>query len=105
MPRKNERFRNLRYASAYPCCGQSRFEPVRRTALDGKVWWCAYDNRRSVFVQGLRRTTRRALVLDLLMAFQHDRLTFEADNNAFGIAWLKGLTSIDQALRDVRANN
>lgn len=22
----------------------TRFEPRKRTALDGKVWWCIYDN-------------------------------------------------------------
>lgn len=102
MPRKNERFRNLRYASAYPCCGQSRFEPLRRRALDGKLWWCAYDNRMGNFIRGMRRPTRREIVLDLFMAFRNKRLTFEADNNAFGIAWLNGLTSLDQAMRDVQ---
>lgn len=102
MPRKSSDERSLRYASAYPCCGQSRFEPLRRRALDGKLWWCAYDNRMGSFVRGMRRPTRRAIVLDLFLAFRNKRLTFEADNNTFGMAWLKGLTPIDQALRDVR---
>ena len=102
MACKNSDERSLRYASAYPCCGQSRFEPLRRRALDGKLWWCAYDNRMGNFVRGMRRPTRRAIVLDLFLAFRNKRLTFEADNNKLGMAWLKGLTSLDQALRDVR---
>lgn len=26
--------------------GQLRFVPMKRTALDGKEWWCVYDNER-----------------------------------------------------------
>ena len=36
------------YRSEYPCCGQSMFEPVKRGALDGKVWWSVYDNKENV---------------------------------------------------------
>ena len=25
----------------------NRFAPKKRTALDGKVWWCVYDMQRS----------------------------------------------------------
>lgn len=24
-----------------------RFEPKKRTAVDGRVWWCVYDNERN----------------------------------------------------------
>lgn len=27
----------------------NRFEPRKRTALDGKVWWCVYDNQNNCY--------------------------------------------------------
>ena len=40
-----------------------RFEPRKRTALDGRVWWCVFDNERnawSTFLCHGRYKTRKA---------------------------------------------
>ena len=39
-----------------PCMrfGQSRFGPVKRTALDGKAWWCMYDYHDNAYVTWYR---------------------------------------------------
>ena len=40
-----------------------RFEARKRTALDGRVWWCVYDNERhawSTFLCHGRYKTRKA---------------------------------------------
>lgn len=28
---------------------EKRFIPVRRAALDGRLWWCVFDNKRGAF--------------------------------------------------------
>ena len=68
-----------KYNSSYPCCGQSRFEPLKRTALDGKVWWCIFDHRMADWVRGERYKTRRAVVNALTLDFYHRRRPFEPD--------------------------
>lgn len=87
-----------KYRSEYPCCGQSRFEPVKRGALDGKVWWCVYDNKEKMWRPGHRHRTRRDAVLSLLMNFRHERMPFEPDDERKGLKWLKSLTSLEQAM-------
>lgn len=79
----------------YPCCGQSRFEPRKRTALDGKVWWCIYDNGRhysseeSNWTPGWRCKTRKNCVLLICQEMVHGRLPFEPDDDRHDIEWLK----------------
>lgn len=51
-----------------------RFEPRKRTALDGRVWWCVYDNERhawSAFLCHGRYRTRKAALyaIDKSLAF------------------------------------
>lgn len=78
----------------YPCCGQSRFEPHKREALDGKVWWCTYDNGRyssegSNWIPGWRCKTRKNCVLHIWQEMVHGRLPFEPDDDRHDIEWLK----------------
>ena len=86
-----------RYRSDYPCCGQSRFEPVKRTAIDGRVWWCAWDHKKGRYIYG-KHKTRKDCVLSLYMNFRHERLPFEPDDKRKGLKWLKSLTSLEQAM-------
>ena len=30
-----------------PCAGQRRYVAAKRTALDGKVWWCIFDHKKN----------------------------------------------------------
>ena len=80
----------------YPCCGQSRFGPVRRTALDGKVWWRIYDHAIPVdnWIGGLKFKTRKDCVVCIWQELVHGRLPFEPDDDRHDIEWLKkeGLT-------------
>lgn len=51
-----------------------RFEPKKRTALDGRVWWCVYDNKCrawSTFLCHGRYKTRKAAqdAIDKNLAF------------------------------------
>ena len=84
--------------SKYPCCGQSRFEPVKRGALDCKVWWSVYDNKEKMWRPGHKYRTRRGAVLSLLMNFRHGSIPFEPDDERRGLKWLRSLTSLDQAM-------
>ena len=86
------------YRSKYPCCGQSRFEPVKRGALDGKVWFGVYDNKEKMWRPGHKYRTRRDAVLSLLMNFRHERIPFEPDDKRKGLKWLRSLTSLDRAM-------
>ena len=44
----------------------TRYEPRQRTALDGKVWWCIWDNKEGewskLFYFGKYKTKRDALI-------------------------------------------
>lgn len=47
-----------------------RFEPRKRTAIDGKVWWCAYDTKKkrwSSFLCHAKHKTRKAMMLQIEM--------------------------------------
>ena len=75
--------------SSYPCCGQSRFEPYKREALDGKIWWCVYDNKIHKWVDGNRYKTRKECVVGLFMDFKHERKEYEPDDSRHDLEWLK----------------
>ena len=75
----------------YPQCrcvrfGQSRFEPVKRTALDGRVWWCILDHFTGEHDYSKFEKRRQALVR-LAIEFRHRRLPYEPDPG-FGKNWL-----------------
>lgn len=74
-----------------PCArfGQSRFGPVKRTALDGKVWWRIYDYRHFV-AQGKFKSRKKALIW-MVLAFRHGWLRYEPDPG-FSMKWLMDLT-------------
>jgi len=78
----------------YPCCGQSRYEPVKRQAINGKWWWCVYDNKIHGFVPGERFKTRKSCVVGLFMDFKHDRKEYEPDDDKHTLEWLKKQTEI-----------
>lgn len=80
----------------YPQCrcvrfGQSRFEPVRRTALDGKVWWCILDHFTGEHDYSRFKKRRQALV-HLAIELRHRRLPYEPDPG-FSKDWLLGRTA------------
>ena len=81
---------------SYPCCGQSRFEPYKREALDGKMWWCVYDNKLHRWVAGSRFKTRKACVISLFLDFKNERKEYEPDNDRRTLAWLKTQTEIPE---------
>ena len=37
-----------------PVAGQLRYSAEKRTALDGKVWWCIYDRKERKYVAGYK---------------------------------------------------
>lgn len=84
----------------YPQCrcvrfGQSRFEPVRRTALDGKVWWCIIDHFTGKY-GWIRFRKRRDALVQLAVDFRHDRLPYEPDPG-FGERWMHKRTDQEVA--------
>ena len=75
----------------YPQCrcarfGQSRFEPVKRTALDGEVWWCVVDHFTGKYDWGKFKKRRQALAL-LGLELMHRQLPYEPDPG-FSKEWL-----------------
>jgi hypothetical protein len=92
-----------RYPRCYkPCLGQSRFEPLKRTALDGKTWWCIFDHRKSIvnpvtpigWLGNGRWKTRKGCILHIWQEMVHGRLPFVPDDDRHDIEWLEkeGLT-------------
>lgn len=81
-----------------PCIrfGQSRFGPSKRTALDGKTWWCLYDYRDHAYVTWYRFRRRRQALVQLAMDLRHDRLPYEPDPG-FYPGWLKARTAMEVA--------
>lgn len=97
MKRKNYVDRSPRYKSCgYPCCGQSRFEPLQRRAMDGRWWWCLYDNKEHKFVAGCRCNTRKELIIRLFLAFKREDVPWEPDDDRRTLAWLKTQTEIPE---------
>ena len=85
------------YDRTYPQCrcarfGQSRFDPVKRTALDGKVWWCLYDRRKNEYVAWYKKKMRRHVLVQLVIDFMHGRLPYDPDPG-FSMEWLIGRTA------------
>lgn len=83
----------------YPQCrcvrfGQSRFEPVKRTALDGKVWWCLYDHRKNEYITWYKKEMRRHVLVQLATDFKHGRLPHEPDPG-YDKDWLLALSAED----------
>jgi hypothetical protein len=77
----------------YPQCryarfGQSRFGPVKRTALDGKVWWGIFDYFTGEYDWSRFKRRRQALI-HLGIELQHRRLPYEPDPG-FSKEWLMG---------------
>ena len=76
----------------YPCCGQSRFEPLLRQAIDGRWWWILYDNKEGKFVRGSKKfKTRKALVKCLFISWKFGAtyLEYEPDDSRHDLEWLK----------------
>lgn len=81
-----------------PCIrfGQSRFGPLKRTAPDGKVWWCIYDYHDNVYVAGYRFKKRRPALVQLAMDLRSKRLPYEPDPG-FSPGWLRARTAMEVA--------
>ena len=84
-----------RQSIRYPQCrcarfGQSRFEPVKRTALDGKVWWCILDHFTGEYDYSRFKKRRQALV-HLVIELQKRRLPYDPDPG-FSKEWLMELS-------------
>ena len=87
-------------SSRYPQCrcarfGQSRFEPVQRTALDGKVWWCIFDHHTGECDYSRFKKRRQALVR-LAIELRHCRLPYDPDPG-FSKEWLMGRSREEMA--------
>ena len=41
-----------------PCAGQRRYVASKRTALDGKVWWCIFDHKANKYIEGSKYKMR-----------------------------------------------
>ena len=91
-----------KYRSEYPCLGQSRFEPRKRMAIDGVLWWCVWDNKKSEWSSGAnfvpKSKTRRDALLKMMIRFREGDLPFEPDEKGKDLEWLIGLTSLEQAM-------
>jgi len=77
------------YRTDFPCCGQSRYAPVKRQAIDGKIWWCVWDNKFLQWTAVCKHRTRKETVLSILMGLRMGRLQFEPDDGRKDIEWLK----------------
>ena len=82
-------------------CGQSRFDPVTRSALDGKVWFGVYDNKENLWITGNKYRTRMDEVLSLLMNFGNERLPFEPDDKRNFLKWPRRVVLSDREGREV----
>ena len=74
-----------------PVAGQSRFVASKRTALDGRQWWCIYDQKRRKYLEGCKFRLRRECEERIAFKLQYrwndhlPELTFEPDGaNANG---------------------
>ena len=38
--------------------GQMRYSAEKRTALDGRVWWCIFDHKECKYIAGYKYSTR-----------------------------------------------
>ena len=81
-----------------PCVrfGQSRFGPSKRTAIDGKAWWCMYDYKDHAYVTNYRFRTRRRALVQLVTDLRLNRLPYEPDPG-FSLEWLRARTAPEVA--------
>ena len=69
-----------------PVAGQSRFVASKRTALDGRQWWCIYDQKRHEYLSGykykLRRECERSIAFEVQKWYQKRAswIPFEPDD-------------------------
>ena len=45
--------------------GQLRYSAEKRTALDGKVWWCIFDHKKNEYIAG-HKSVARYLMTDYI---------------------------------------
>ena len=76
--------------------GQSRFGPVKRTALDNKVWWFTRDFREHKYVPWHMFRFRRQAIAQLLVDLQHNWLPYEPDPG-FSRDWLESRPFVELA--------
>lgn len=83
-----------------PCIrfGQSRFGPVKRRALDGRVWWCMYDYRKKEYVSWYKFTKRKRALAHLSGDLRRNDLPYEPDPG-FSRDWL--LSRTVEEIRDL----
>ena len=55
--------------------GRVRFVPAKRTALDGRVWWCIFDNKEQRYVPGTRARLRKQIESAIVLDMKHGILT------------------------------
>ena len=66
--------------------GQSRFVASKRTALDGRTWWCIFDQKLRKYLEGykfrLRRECERHIEFDVTFRGKEwpSDMPFEPDN-------------------------
>lgn len=78
--------------------GQSRFGPSKRTAIDGKAWWCMYDYKDNAYVTWYRFKTRKRALVQLAIDLRKNRLQYEPDPG-FSREWLGTMT--DAEIKDL----
>ncbi len=54
--------------------GKARFVPSKRTAIDGRVWWCIFDKKEQRYVPGTRARLRRQIESAIVLDMRHGRL-------------------------------
>ena len=52
MSKKTDRTYEGRVMAGRPCAGQRRYVAAKRTALDGKSWWCIFDHKANKYIAG-----------------------------------------------------
>ena len=72
--------------------GQSRFGPSKRTALDGKAWWCMYDYKDHAYITWYRFKTRRQALVQLAIDLRLNGLPYEPDPG-FSREWFDARTA------------
>ena len=54
--------------------GMARFVPAKRTALDGRVWWCVFDKKELRYVPGMKARLRKEIESAIILDMKHGRL-------------------------------
>lgn len=52
----------------------ARFVPAKRTALDGRVWWCVFDKKELRYVPGMKARLRKEIESAIILDMKHGRL-------------------------------